>query len=132
MLLACYRGFVAGFGDAAARQGIDDGGFSDVGNAHNHRLDFFDPGIADADHFARQFGNLFDFIRLVAIYAEGFDALVLLEMVLPLRRQFRVGKVTFVENLDAGLVSAQFGNHRVFAGAGQARIQHFDEQVHFR
>ena len=47
----------------------------------------------------------------------------------PLRSTRRIGKILLVEHFQTRLVTGQLGQHRVGAGAGQARIEQFDHHI---
>jgi hypothetical protein len=52
-------------------------------------------------------------------------------VVQPERRARGVGQVALVEHLERGLAAGEFGQHRVGAGAGQARVQQLYDDINF-
>lgn len=121
--------FVACFGNYSAGQYVDQRGFSDIGYAHDQRVDESAATLFCRQHLVAQLGQLAHFFGLLGGQRQGFYALFLLQIDLPLLRNLRVGKIAFTEHFDAGLVAAQVGQHRVLAAERNARVQNFDDQV---
>ena len=61
----------------------------------------------------------------------GADTSGLLEVGSPGRGHGVIGKIAFRQDLQAGFVAAQFGQHRILTGIGNSCVQDFDDHVHF-
>ena len=72
------------------------------------------------------------FLRLVCLIQRGlqrFHRGILLKMVLPSGRGFRICQVRFAQDFDAGLGLRQRRNHWVLTTRGQTRVQQFNHKV---
>lgn len=130
LLALGYSRLIPGPGHLAAGQGVDEGGFANVGNAGDQGGDGGGPVALFVDHLLAEVRQLADGFRFVGGDGQGSDGGVLLQVVEPLLGNGRVGQVAFAEQFQTGLVGTEILDHRVGAAVGQAGVDDFDDQVH--
>ena len=135
MLVALLRlghgGFVADIGDTAFEQHVHQRGFADVGDAHDHHAQRLVGAVAMRRERLAQAGHPGGIAGIFAAQRHRLDARLLVVKVEPGLGDFRIGEIGLVEYLQAGTlaVQAQLGDHRIAARFGQARVQHFDDDI---
>ena len=130
MLALGHCRFIPRFGDDAAGQIVDQGGFAHVGNAGDQGCDAGGAIRAFAGHFQGGIHQLADLFRLFGGDGQGAYAWILFQMGEPLFGDGGVGQVAFAKQFETGLVGPELLDYRVGAAIGQAGVYHFDDQVH--
>ena len=120
---------VAGPGDDAPRQGVDQGGLAHVGDAHDHGPHPAQVEVALRQHLVAQGQQRLDLLRLLLGQGQRLDPLLLFHVRHPQLGDRRIGEIRLVQHLDDGSIPTQLGHQGVLAGEGDAGIEHLDDDI---
>ena len=122
-------GFVAGQRGAFALERVDQRGLAHIryaANQHPHGLDHGAPvGRQLKAGLHQHLGRC----RHAGVQPQCAGARQGVEVLQPQGRAIRVGQVLLVQHLERRFARCELGQHRVGAGAGQARIQQLDDHI---
>ena len=121
--------FVTRLGYFFSGENIDDRRFADVRNAHDHRRDRLAIFVWHhvADHLDQSPDGRNVFGRDVA----SSNAIRFFKMVHPDFGHGWIGKVALGQDFQARQFAPKFGQHWIFAGKRNPRIQNLDDQIDF-
>jgi hypothetical protein len=125
------RRLVADGGDLALHQGVHEGGFAHVGDAHDHHAQGLEVVVPMGCQGLAQAGDPGHLPGLLGRDGHRLDARLAIVEVQPGPGGLRVRQVGLVEQLEAGSLpeQAQLADHGIAAGFRQARVQHLDDHV---
>ena len=112
-------------------ESIDQGGFANIRDAHNHGAQGFPRHTAVRDQLAAKLGNLIDRRTLAGFYWQRLDTFHLIKMLHPAFGDKRICQIALVQNLDARFVATQLLQHRVGTGNRQTGIQDLYHNINF-